>query len=105
MSGLTCTTQYVYVGFLLYELRCRSCRPNVQATQTLLSRVPETTAEEFQQAVSAASEAYKTWSRSSVLTRQRFVLESVSAVANRRAVPHCCMQASKSSAKTRRCDC
>ncbi|KZT72784.1 methylmalonate-semialdehyde dehydrogenase [Daedalea quercina L-15889] len=45
------------------------------ATQTLLTRVPETTSSEFEQAVSAASEAFKTWSRSSVLTRQRFVLE------------------------------
>ncbi|OCH96042.1 methylmalonate-semialdehyde dehydrogenase [Obba rivulosa] len=45
------------------------------ATQTLLTRVPETTPEEFEQAVSAASEAYKSWSRSSVLTRQRFVME------------------------------
>ncbi|KAH9937058.1 methylmalonate-semialdehyde dehydrogenase [Fomitopsis serialis] len=45
------------------------------ATQTLLTRVPETTSSEFDQAVSAASQAYKTWSRSSVLTRQRFVLE------------------------------
>ncbi|TFY59100.1 hypothetical protein EVJ58_g5999 [Rhodofomes roseus] len=45
------------------------------ATQTLLTRVPETTSSEFDQAVAAASEAYKTWSRSSVLTRQRFVLE------------------------------
>ncbi|PCH33746.1 methylmalonate-semialdehyde dehydrogenase [Wolfiporia cocos MD-104 SS10] len=45
------------------------------ATQTLLTRVPETTASEFDQAVAAASEAYKTWSRSSVLTRQRFVME------------------------------
>lgn len=45
------------------------------ATQTLLTRVPETTSTEFDQAVAAASEAFKTWSRSSVLTRQRFVLE------------------------------
>ncbi|KAL7285218.1 hypothetical protein ACG7TL_000311 [Trametes sanguinea] len=45
------------------------------ATQTLLTRVPETTSSEFDQAVSAASEAYKTWSRSSVLTRQRFVMD------------------------------
>ncbi|CCA69128.1 probable methylmalonate-semialdehyde dehydrogenase (acylating), mitochondrial precursor [Serendipita indica DSM 11827] len=45
------------------------------STQTLLSKVPETTSEEFEQAVSAASEAFKTWSRTSVLTRQRFALE------------------------------
>ncbi|KZT05987.1 methylmalonate-semialdehyde dehydrogenase [Laetiporus sulphureus 93-53] len=45
------------------------------ATQTLLTRVPETTSAEFEQAVAAASEAYKTWSRSSVLTRQRFVMD------------------------------
>ncbi|CCM05185.1 uncharacterized protein FIBRA_07394 [Fibroporia radiculosa] len=45
------------------------------ATQTLLTRVPETTSSEFEQAVAAASEAYTTWSRTSVLTRQRFALE------------------------------
>ncbi|KAL4242134.1 Methylmalonate-semialdehyde dehydrogenase [Abortiporus biennis] len=45
------------------------------ATQTLLTRVPETTSAEFEQAVSVASHAFKSWSRSSVLTRQRFVLE------------------------------
>ncbi|TBU48218.1 methylmalonate-semialdehyde dehydrogenase [Dichomitus squalens] len=45
------------------------------ASQTLLTRVPETTSSEFAQAVDAAQQAYKTWSRSSVLTRQRFVLD------------------------------
>ncbi|KII93788.1 hypothetical protein PLICRDRAFT_121965 [Plicaturopsis crispa FD-325 SS-3] len=45
------------------------------STQTLLSRVPQTTSAEFDQAVDAASEAFKTWSRTSVLTRQRFALE------------------------------
>lgn len=45
------------------------------ASQTLLSRVPETTSSEFEQAVAAAQDAFKTWSRSTVLTRQRFVLE------------------------------
>ncbi|KAI0830727.1 methylmalonate-semialdehyde dehydrogenase [Trametes gibbosa] len=45
------------------------------ATQTLLTRVPETTSSEFEQAVNAASQAYKTWSRTSVLTRQRFVMD------------------------------
>ncbi|KAI0094784.1 methylmalonate-semialdehyde dehydrogenase [Irpex rosettiformis] len=45
------------------------------ATQTLLTHVPDSTIEEFDQAVAAASEAFKTWSKSSVLTRQRFALE------------------------------
>ncbi|KZT37434.1 Methylmalonate-semialdehyde dehydrogenase [Sistotremastrum suecicum HHB10207 ss-3] len=45
------------------------------ATQTLLSRVPETTSDEFEQAVSAAEEAFKSWRRTSVVTRQRAVLE------------------------------
>jgi len=45
------------------------------ATQTLVTRVPQTTLTEFEQAVAAASTAFKTWSRTSVLTRQRFVLE------------------------------
>lgn len=50
----------------------------LQSTQTLLSRVPETTSHEFEQAVDAASQAFKTWSRTSVITRQRFAIESVS---------------------------
>ncbi|KAI6136519.1 methylmalonate-semialdehyde dehydrogenase [Pisolithus sp. B1] len=45
------------------------------ATQTLLTRVPQTTSSEFAQAVQAASHAYKSWSRTSVLARQRFVIE------------------------------
>ncbi|KAF9479732.1 methylmalonate-semialdehyde dehydrogenase [Pholiota conissans] len=45
------------------------------ASQTVLTRVPQTTDEEFKAAVDAASEAFKTWSRTSVVTRQRFVLE------------------------------
>ncbi|KAF8167752.1 methylmalonate-semialdehyde dehydrogenase [Crassisporium funariophilum] len=45
------------------------------STQTVLSRVPQTTDAEFKEAVDAASQAYKTWSRTSVVTRQRFVLE------------------------------
>ncbi|KAL5534352.1 hypothetical protein ACEPAG_814 [Sanghuangporus baumii] len=45
------------------------------STQTLLTRVPETTRSEFESAVDAASEAYKSWSRTSVLTRQRVALE------------------------------
>ncbi|KAL5495376.1 hypothetical protein ACEPAI_839 [Sanghuangporus weigelae] len=45
------------------------------STQTLLTRVPETTRSEFESAAEAASEAYKSWSRTSVLTRQRVALE------------------------------
>jgi len=45
------------------------------STQTLLSKVPQTTSQEFEQAVDAASRAFKTWSKTSVLTRQRFVIE------------------------------
>ncbi|GLB36007.1 putative aldehyde dehydrogenase family protein [Lyophyllum shimeji] len=44
------------------------------STQTLLSRVPQTTTHEFEQAVNAASQAFKTWSKTSVLSRQRVVL-------------------------------
>ncbi|KDN35529.1 hypothetical protein RSAG8_11524, partial [Rhizoctonia solani AG-8 WAC10335] len=45
------------------------------STQTVLTRVPETTAEEFNAAVDAASQAFKTWSKTSILTRQRAVME------------------------------
>jgi hypothetical protein len=49
----------------------------VQSTQTLLTSIPETTTSEFEKAVEAASEAFKTWSHTSVITRQRFALEYV----------------------------
>ncbi|RDB29081.1 Methylmalonate-semialdehyde dehydrogenase [acylating], mitochondrial [Hypsizygus marmoreus] len=59
------------------------------STQTLLSRVPQTTAHEFEQAVDAASQAFQTWSRTSVLSRQKFVInlqqlirENADAIAN-----------------------
>ncbi|CEL62986.1 methylmalonate-semialdehyde dehydrogenase [Rhizoctonia solani AG-1 IB] len=45
------------------------------STQTVLTRVPETTADEFNAAVDAASQAFKTWSKTSILTRQRAVME------------------------------
>ncbi|KAL1412370.1 hypothetical protein Q8F55_000115 [Vanrija albida] len=45
------------------------------ASQTLINRVPETTAEEFDQAIAAASEAYKTWSKTSIMRRQRVMFE------------------------------
>ena len=45
------------------------------STQQLLSQVPETTTEEFESAVRAAETAFKTWSRTSILTRQRFAME------------------------------
>ncbi|KAF9566170.1 methylmalonate-semialdehyde dehydrogenase [Agrocybe pediades] len=45
------------------------------STQTLLTRVPQTTESEFNDAVDAAAQAFKTWSKTSVVTRQRFVLE------------------------------
>ncbi|KAF6766554.1 methylmalonate-semialdehyde dehydrogenase [Ephemerocybe angulata] len=45
------------------------------STQTVLTRVPQTTDAEFAQAVDAASHAFKTWSKTSVLTRQKFVME------------------------------
>ncbi|KAF8577890.1 Methylmalonate-semialdehyde dehydrogenase [Ramaria rubella] len=45
------------------------------STQTLVTQVPQTTLAEFEQAAAAASEAFKTWSRTSLLTRQKFVFE------------------------------
>lgn len=48
---------------------------NDPSTQTLLSRVPETTEEEFEQAVASAKNAFEGWRRTSVLTRQKFALE------------------------------
>lgn len=45
------------------------------SNQTVLSKVPETTDAEFERAVGAAEEAFKTWSRTSILTRQKVAME------------------------------
>ncbi|KAG5647595.1 hypothetical protein DXG03_008948 [Asterophora parasitica] len=59
------------------------------STQTLLTRVPQTTSQEFDQAADAAAEAFKTWSQTSVLSRKKFVInlqqlirENADAIAN-----------------------
>jgi malonate-semialdehyde dehydrogenase (acetylating)/methylmalonate-semialdehyde dehydrogenase len=45
------------------------------STQTVVTSVPQTTSSEFTQAVESASKAFETWSRTSVITRQRFAIE------------------------------
>ncbi|KAF5312701.1 hypothetical protein D9619_002872 [Psilocybe cf. subviscida] len=45
------------------------------SSQTVLTRVPQSTNDEFKAAVDAASDAFQSWSRTSIVTRQRFVLE------------------------------
>ncbi|KAL3872775.1 hypothetical protein ACJMK2_035976, partial [Sinanodonta woodiana] len=41
------------------------------ATNEVLTRVPEATTDEMEDAVAAAKEAYKTWKNTSILTRQQ----------------------------------
>jgi len=45
------------------------------ATQAVVSRIPLTTDEEFEDAVAVAKEAYKTWRNTPVTTRQRVMLK------------------------------
>ncbi|WRT70152.1 methylmalonate-semialdehyde dehydrogenase (acylating) [Kwoniella shivajii] len=45
------------------------------STQTLLTKVPQTTEAEFAEAVDAASQAFQTWSKTSVMRRQRVMFE------------------------------
>jgi malonate-semialdehyde dehydrogenase (acetylating)/methylmalonate-semialdehyde dehydrogenase len=46
-----------------------------QASQTVVNYVPETTESEFKAAVDAASQAFKTWSTTSIMRRQRVMFE------------------------------
>ncbi len=46
----------------------------MQATQEVVSLVPQTTAEELQQASRLAFEAFSTWRKTSILTRQATML-------------------------------
>ena len=45
------------------------------ATQELVSLVPETTQQELDYASKTAAEAFKTWRKSSVLTRQKVMID------------------------------
>ncbi|GFZ48794.1 hypothetical protein JCM24511_06543 [Saitozyma sp. JCM 24511] len=45
------------------------------ASQTIVNYVPETTEAEFKAAVDAASQAFKTWSTTSIMRRQRVMFE------------------------------
>lgn len=45
------------------------------ASQTLINTVPETTPDEFRAAVDAASQSFKTWSKTSIMRRQRAMFE------------------------------
>jgi len=49
----------------------------IQSTQTLVNTVPETTEKEFNAAVDAASQAFKTWSQTSILRRQQVMFQLV----------------------------
>jgi len=45
------------------------------ATQELVNKIPQTTNEEFNEAVSAAEEAFKTWRDVPILVRQRYMFD------------------------------
>ncbi|OCH91941.1 ALDH-like protein [Obba rivulosa] len=47
------------------------------STRTLLTHVPEATPKEFEQAVAAAAEAYKTWRRTSIVRRHSCLVYSL----------------------------
>jgi malonate-semialdehyde dehydrogenase (acetylating)/methylmalonate-semialdehyde dehydrogenase len=78
-NGMICLTLYLFRYFSPW---IGVLNLNPQSTQTLLSRVPQTTSAEFDQAVEAASQAFQSWSRTSVIRRQRFAIECVTASAN-----------------------
>lgn len=45
------------------------------STQRVVNQTPETTEDEFNEAVEAAKEAFKTWSKTSIIRRQRVIFE------------------------------
>jgi malonate-semialdehyde dehydrogenase (acetylating)/methylmalonate-semialdehyde dehydrogenase len=45
------------------------------ATQELVNKAPQTTTEEFNEAVEAAHNAFKSWSNTPILVRQRFIFD------------------------------
>lgn len=45
------------------------------ATNEVVTRVPKATKTEMEDAVAAASEAFKTWSKTSILTRQQIMFK------------------------------
>lgn len=52
----------------------------IKATQELLAQVPETTKEEFDEAVATAKEAFKTWKDVPITKRQRYMFDYLNAI-------------------------
>lgn len=66
----------LFVGGKLVESQATDCIDVINpATQDVVSRVPLTTNEEFESAVSVAKDAFKTWRNTPVTTRQRVMLK------------------------------
>ena len=61
-----------------------------QATNEVVTRVPKSTQGEMQAATDAASEAFKTWSKSTVLTRQQLMFNLQSLI--KRDMVNCCLK-------------
>ena len=59
---------------LAHKLRL-STLTMIQATQEIVTMVPQSTPEELKYASQCASEAFKTWRKTSVLTRQKVMLD------------------------------
>lgn len=55
------------------QIRANS-KHRLQATQDVVSRVPQTTSAEFEAAVAAARDAFPAWRRTPVSVRQRVML-------------------------------
>ncbi|PWN44383.1 putative methylmalonate-semialdehyde dehydrogenase mitochondrial precursor [Ceraceosorus guamensis] len=74
-SALGGTTKNFVHGEFVESKTDRWVEVRDPATQTILSRVPDTPASEFQQAVDSASSAFPDWSATSVLSRQGIMLK------------------------------
>uniref|UniRef100_A0A7R9K0S9 Probable methylmalonate-semialdehyde/malonate-semialdehyde dehydrogenase [acylating], mitochondrial n=1 Tax=Timema genevievae TaxID=629358 RepID=A0A7R9K0S9_TIMGE len=60
------------------------------ATNEIVTRIPKTTNSEMESAVQSAKEAYKTWSRTSILSRQQIMFRFQDIIRKNMVVEHCC---------------
>ncbi|KAI8873631.1 Methylmalonate-semialdehyde dehydrogenase [Ramicandelaber brevisporus] len=74
-------TTKLFVGGKFVESQTSDWIPLINpATQELVTKVPQATTEELNEASRVAADAFKTWRKSSVLTRQRKLLDLQQAV-------------------------
>ena len=81
-------TRVLYITSLPHFKGFSICNSNINKYPKVITRVPKSTQDEMESAVSAAKAAYQTWSKTSVLSRQQVMLRYQHIIRNNMVWPY-----------------